>query len=70
VTKKEKVTVEWCINQLMADDGDFTSAIGKLCEMIGSEYPLYTLYQNNGIQSVSVADSSKKKSVFRIEKKR
>ena len=68
MTKREKETVEWCIGQLMAEDGDFTSAIGKLCELIGGEYPLYTLLQDKGIKSATVPEiMAKGESMFSVD---
>ncbi len=56
MNKRERKTIEWCIEQLMADDGDYTSAIGKLCELIGGEYPMYTLLRDNSIESKTVPE--------------
>lgn len=35
MNKAERQAVEWCVRELMKDDGDFHAAVGKLARMVG-----------------------------------
>jgi len=41
LNKRERATVEWCIDALMDENGDFAKAIGLLHELLGKRYPAY-----------------------------
>ena len=70
MTKREKKIVEWCINELLEDGregcGDFVTAIGRLCELVGWKYQIYELFKKGGIKGTTIDKLSKKESTFRI----
>ena len=67
MTKQEKVIVEKAINNLLAEDGNFSGAIGSLCRLIGKKYAIDELYRSGQVESTSVADLSKEESLFRVK---
>jgi len=40
MTKRERKIVKVAIDDIMAEDGDFSGAIGRLCRLVGWRYPL------------------------------
>lgn len=39
MNRKDRAIVEMVIRELMKDDGNFTSAVQALCQLVGWDYP-------------------------------
>jgi hypothetical protein len=72
MTRRERAIVLKAISELMADDGDFSSALAALGGLVGLRYPveelkaslseadLYSLYRSGENQEFSVKIGEKK----------
>jgi hypothetical protein len=46
MTKKEKIIVQKAINELIADNGDFSGAVANLCRLVGWRHPAGEIPKN------------------------
>lgn len=49
MTKAERATIKLAIRELMAEEENFTSAVGRLCRLVGWRYPAAELDETKTI---------------------
>jgi len=67
MTKREKVIVTAAIEELLADDSDFVSAVNSLCKLVGIRWLLAEAFERGEIKQTTVADMVKRgASLFKV----
>ena len=69
VTKREKVIIEKAVDQLMADDGDFSRAIDSLLKLVGKRLAIRVFNESGELKPTTIDKLPKKESKFSINNK-